>query len=76
MVAKLTKEYERFFKKLGQRIRQLRLDRGMVQEDLMSHDFSTRHYQRIEAGLPINVITALRLCKVFKINLSDLFKDL
>ena len=51
----------------------MRLDRELVQEDMMAYGFSTRHYQRIEAGLPINIKTALRLCKAFKIKLSDLF---
>lgn len=69
-------EYDRFFRKLGQRVRELRYEKGMVQEDMLEYGFSTRHYQRIEAGLPINVITALRICKVFKISLSDLFKGL
>lgn len=75
MVAKeLTdKELEKYFKKLGQRIRRLRLDKGLVQEDMMEFGFSTRHYQRIEAGLPINIKTALRLCNAFNVNMSDLF---
>lgn len=77
MAIRLTdKELERFFKRLGQRVRQLRMDRDMVQEDMLSHGFSTRHYQRIEAGLPINIKTAYRLCKVFGISLSELFDGL
>ena len=70
------KELDRFFKRLGQRVRKLRIDRGMVQEDMLSYGFSTRHYQRIEAGLPINLKTAYRLCKVFGIGLSELFEKL
>lgn len=70
------KEFDRFFKRLGQRIRQLRMQKGMTQEDMLSYGFSTRHYQRIEAGLPINVKTAVRLCKVFEIELSELFAGL
>jgi len=69
------KEFGRFFKRLGQRIRQLRTQKGMTQEDMLSYGFSTRHYQRIEAGLSINVKTALRLCKIFEISLSELFED-
>jgi len=70
------KEFDRFFKRLGQKIRQLRTQKGMTQEDMLSYGFSTRHYQRIEAGLPINIKTALRLCKAFGLDLSKLFADL
>lgn len=77
MAIRLTdKEIERFFKRLGQRVRKLRMDQGLVQEDMLSHGFSTRHYQRIEAGLPINLKTAYRLCKVFGISISELFEGL
>jgi DNA-binding XRE family transcriptional regulator len=77
MASRLTdKEFEKLFKRLGQRVRKLRMDRGMVQEDMLSHGFSTRHYQRIEAGLPINLKTAYRLCKVFGVSFSELFEGL
>lgn len=76
MASKEEKEFLAFFKKLGQRVRQLRLEREMVQEDMLEHGFATRHYQRIEAGLPINIKTAIRLCRAFKIKLSDLFEGL
>jgi transcriptional regulator with XRE-family HTH domain len=68
--------YSKVFIKLGQKIRKLRLDSGMVQEDMLDHGFATRHYQRIEGGLPISVTTAIRLSKVFGVSLADLFKDL
>ena len=76
MATQQDKSFEKFFKALGQRIRALRLERSMVQEDMMNFGFSTRHYQRIEAGLPINIKTALRLCKAFKIDLPTLFKGI
>jgi transcriptional regulator with XRE-family HTH domain len=64
------------FRQIGGRLRTLRLSKNMIQEDFMEFGFTTRHYQRIEAGAPITIKTALRLCKVFKISLADLFKGL
>lgn len=67
-------KHDAFFKKLGARCRKIRLSKGWTQEDLLSHDFSTRHYQRIESGLQINMVTALRLAEAFGMKLVDLIK--
>ena len=60
-------QYERFLRKLGQRIREERVKAGLTQEDMESHDemkIEVRHYQRIEAG---EVSVALRtLYKIAK----------
>jgi len=56
---------ERFFLRLGKRIRKLRKKRGLSQEDMISYGFSARHWQQIEAGRPITVSTLLRVCAVF-----------
>lgn len=69
-------DYTRFFRALGKRIRELRRKRGLVQEDMISHHFSTRHWQQIEAGRPITVTTLLRICKALKVSLSDLVRGL
>jgi transcriptional regulator with XRE-family HTH domain len=69
-------DYTRFFGALGKRIRELRRKRGLVQEDMISHHFSTRHWQQIEAGRPITVTTLLRICKALKVSLSDLVRGL
>jgi transcriptional regulator with XRE-family HTH domain len=69
-------DYTRFFRALGKRIRELRRKRGLVQEDMISHHFSTRHFQQIEAGRPITVTTLLRICKALKVSLSDLVRGL
>jgi transcriptional regulator with XRE-family HTH domain len=66
---------EKFFKKLGARIKELRLERGKTQEDMMSC-FPLRFYQRIEAGKSIHMKTALKVCNAFGITLEKLFKDL
>ena len=48
----------------------------MTQEDLISHAFSLRHYQQIEAGLAINLRTALRLADAFDVDVADLLRGL
>lgn len=55
-------EYDKVFLKLGERYRQLRLERGMIQEDVLEHNFSVRHYQQLEAGRPHSLHTFFRLC--------------
>jgi transcriptional regulator with XRE-family HTH domain len=50
---------------LGRNVRALRQERGMTQEDMMDHGFSVRHYQRIEAGLSINLLTVWNLARAF-----------
>ena len=57
---------ERFFLRLGKRIRQLREGRGHSQEDMIYYGFSARHWQQIEAGRSITVSTLLRICAVFE----------
>jgi hypothetical protein len=50
--------------------------RGHSQEDMISHGFSARHWQQIEAGRPITLTTALRICEVFEISIQTLVKTL
>lgn len=70
------KEYDRLFREIGSRIRRIRIDQGLVQEDMMAFGFTTRHYQRIEAGAPITIKTAYRIAKALKIKLADIFEGL
>ncbi|MBA7570969.1 hypothetical protein ES708_12725 [subsurface metagenome] len=61
-------------KQLGLRLKELRLARGMKQEDLEKWDFSYRYYGKLERGLVNPTLdTLLRLCEVFEVPLSDLF---
>ena len=66
----------RFFRALGQRIRELRREREYTQEDMIGFGFSARHWQQIEAGRPITVTTLLRICDTFRIRLNVLVDDL
>ena len=67
-------EYEAAFGKLGARYRKLRLDRKMVQEDVLAHGFSVRHYQQLEAGRAHSMKTFFRLSKMFNIDPKELIK--
>ena len=67
---------ERFFLRLGKRIRELRKQHGHSQEDMIDFGFSARHWQQIETGRPITVSTLLRICAVFKISIDRLVRGL
>ena len=69
-------DQDKFFKALGQRIKELRRKRGYSQEDMISFGFSARHWQQIEAGRPITVTTLLRICETLEVNLVRLLRGL
>jgi transcriptional regulator with XRE-family HTH domain len=69
-------DQERFFLRLGSRVRELRRKHGRSQEDMISYGFSARHWQQIEAGRPITVSTLLRICAVFRTSLERLVRGL
>jgi hypothetical protein len=64
---KLPARYARFFRALGHRVQSGRLERKLTQEDMISYGFSVRHWQMIEAGRPINIVTLLRVCDAFNL---------
>jgi DNA-binding XRE family transcriptional regulator len=65
---------EQFFKKFGAEVRRVRLSKGLTLEAMQNHGFSAQHFQKIESGKKaVNLYTAYRICKAFKMNLSDLF---
>jgi transcriptional regulator with XRE-family HTH domain len=68
----LPEHYARFFRGLGAEIRACRLARKLSQEDMISHGFSVRHWQMMEAGRPITVFTLLRVCEAFDIPVEQL----
>lgn len=69
-------DQEKFFRALGQRVKQLRRKRGHSQEDMISFGFSARHWQQIEAGRPITVTTLLRICEALEVTLVRLLRGL
>jgi len=67
---------QKFFVRLGKRVRELRRERRHSQEDMFSFGFSARHWQQIEAGRPITVSTLLRICAVFETSIERLVRGL
>jgi DNA-binding Xre family transcriptional regulator len=67
VTAKLSANYARFFRGLGHEIRAARTAHEWTQEDMISHGFSVRHWQRMEAGQPINMVTLLRVCDALEV---------
>ena len=57
--------YSRYFRALGHRVRSCRMERKLTQEDMISYGFSVRHWQMIESGRPITLVTLLRICETF-----------
>jgi transcriptional regulator with XRE-family HTH domain len=67
---------EQLLRRLGKRCRQLRMDRGMSQLDMVrNHGFSLSHYQKIERGaLDARLSTLQRVAEAFGVALSELLK--
>jgi len=63
-------DHAKFFKALGERVKELRKKRGYSQEDMIAFGFSARHWQQIEAGRPITMTTLLRICDAFKVRIA------
>lgn len=66
----------KFFKDLGARIRELRETAGYSQEDMITHDFSVRYWQKVEAGKPITLRTLLRICRLFSTPMHEVVHGL
>ncbi len=61
-------------KKLGLRLKELRVAKGLRQEDLEKWEFSYRYYGKLERGaVNPTVETLVKLCEIFGVTLSDLF---
>ena len=59
---------------VGLRLKALRLAKKLKQEDLEQWGFSYRYYGKMERGLVNPTLETLdRLCKIFEIELPDLF---
>lgn len=71
------KEFERFAKKIQKKIKSLRLEQGLSQEDLMQYELSLRTVQRIEKeGSPANItlLTIFKLCKAYGLKPHELME--
>ena len=63
-----------FVKRLGKKIKSLRLKRKMTQDDVSEFGIDVKQYQRIERGL-VNpkAFTLYKLSKAFKCSVEDFF---
>lgn len=57
-------------------MKELRKKAGYTQADMANFQFSVRHWQQIERGRPVTVITLIRISEIFKIKLEDLLHGL
>ncbi len=65
---------ENLKRQLGYRLKELRLAKGLKQEDMETWGFSYRYYGKMERGLVNPTIETLaKLCEIFEIDLVDLF---
>lgn len=67
-------EFQRFQLKLSARIKQLRLEKGYKQEDMLEFELSLRQYQRMEQD-PHSVVSLwqlYKLAKAFEVDMSEL----
>jgi transcriptional regulator with XRE-family HTH domain len=72
---KYATDFELFARKVQRKIKKIRKEKGLSQEDLMEYDISLRTIQRIEQEKePVNItlLTLKRLSKAFKIKTKDL----
>jgi DNA-binding Xre family transcriptional regulator len=72
------KDERDFFVRLGRRIKQLRQERGLTQEDMEEHGLAYKYYQRIESpgSRPANITlrTLLKICRALDCEPRDLFQ--
>jgi transcriptional regulator with XRE-family HTH domain len=68
--------FEQFFRRLGCRLRELRKQRNLSQENMIIYGFSAKHWQQLEAGRPMTMTTLVRACEVLRVTLADLLVDI
>src|SRR6202040_2032053 len=70
------RDESQFFKGVGARIKRLREEAEESQEDMLSHGYSVRYWQKVEAGKPITLRTLLRICRIFSTPMCDVVRGL
>ena len=65
---------ERLMRLVGKRVRELRLARGLKQEEMCQFGFEYKYYQRIEYGQKnLTLKTLHKLAKAFGVKVEELF---
>lgn len=74
---RIKKNIEPELKELGQRLRQLRIERGFTSAEkfAVEHDLSRVAYTKAETGSNLTYITLRKLLKVFKISIQEFFSE-
>ncbi len=72
----IDRQTKKFLRKVGLRLRELRLSRNWTLEATEEHGWvSWQHLQKLEAGKNMNLATLYRLSKLYKIHPSEILKD-
>jgi transcriptional regulator with XRE-family HTH domain len=72
----LDRQTKKFLKKVGLKLRSLRVQRGWTLEDTEEHGWvSWQHLQKLEAGKNMNLATIFRLSKLYKVHPWEILKD-
>lgn len=74
----LSQKHEKRIAKIGERIRQLRVDAGYTSYETFAfdHEIPRVQYGRMEKGVNFRVATLMRILDVHKISLEEFFKGL
>lgn len=71
----ITPEDKKFLRKMGNKIKSLRLEKGWTLEQTEEHGWSNwQHLQKIETGKNITVVTLKKIAQLYKVKMSELFE--
>ena len=73
----LSPDDKKFLRRLGARIRELRIQRGWTLEQAEQHGWPAwQHLNKVELGKNITVVTLRRVSQLYKVQLFEIFKGL
>ncbi len=68
---------DKFLKKLGQRLREIRTSKGWTLEQAEEYGWPNwRHLQKIETGKNVTILTLKRLCDLYKVDAHAVLADI
>lgn len=72
----LDKASEKFLKRLGLRLREIRQEKGWTLEQVEEKGWPNwRHLQKIEAGKNVTIASLIRLAKVYGVSVKELIPE-